>query len=308
MRRHLIEPFRAREERSLFTLVENRTAHSFDTCELNLFETHQVAENVELMFDHFVLTSMLTGKKIMKLPEKATFDYLPGESVIIPPGELMTIDFPEARSRSPTQCLALTISDDVIKKTIEILNEYHPKDSSWSGWEIDASIFHMINNEELAGTINRIVQITQSEKGKVKDLMVELTLREMLIRLMQTQARVLFESSYNKLSANNALAAAIQHIKTNLRSRIDLTKLADKACMSRASFFKKFKEAMGETPSQYILKERIKLAKRELRSPNISITSVCFSCGFENLSHFVKAFKQEVGMTPKAWQITEISE
>lgn len=304
MKKYLIDTFAPKDERSLFTLVENRTAHSFDMCELNLFETHQSAENVNLVFNHFVLTSMLSGKKVMKLPKRQAFDYLPGESVILPPGELMNIDFPDAKKQSPTQCIALTISDDVIKKTIDNLNDLHPKAQTWGDWNIDPSIFHLTNNMELADTVNRIVKITKSEQGKVKDLMVELTLREMLIRLMQTQARVLFEESYNMLSASNALANAVQYIKVNLRGKIDMNKLADQACMSRASFFKKFKETMGITPAQYILKSRIQLAQEDLKSLKTSITEVCYASGFENVSHFTKSFKQEVGMTPREYQLS----
>src|SRR5690606_27453226 len=117
-------------------------------------------------------------------------------------------------------------------------------------------------------------------------------------------AREIFELSSNRLSVNNALAAAIQYIKSNLTRPIDSKKLSDKACMSRASFFKKFKETMGETPSQYILKQRINLARKQLSSSNISITEACYASGFENLSHFIKAFKNEVGMTPKAYQLS----
>lgn len=302
MKKYLLDSVAAKDERSLFTLVENRTAYSFEMCELNLFETHRQAENVNLTFDHFVLTSMLTGKKIMKLPERAAFDYFPGESVILPPGETMNIDFPEAQAHSPTQCLALTISDDAIVKTIDILNEVHPKAQTWGQWNIDPSIFHLTNNLELADTINRIIRITKSEQGKAKDLMVELTLREMLIRLMQTQARVVLETSYTLLASSNALAHTIQYIKANLRHKIDIKTLADQACMSRASFFKKFKEAMGLTPAQYILKSRIELAQEELKSTNTSVSKACYSSGFENVSHFTKSFKQEVGMTPKKWQ------
>lgn len=303
MRKYLLETYEPKAERSLFTLVEHRTAYTFDMCELNLFETHQRAENVQLAFNHFVLTSMLTGKKVMKLPEKSSFDYLPGESVILPPGELMRIDFPEAKAHNPTQCIALTISDDVIRKTIDTLNDLHPKAQTWGQWNINPEMFHLTNNLELADTINRIIKITKSEHGKIKDLMVELTLREMLIRLMQTQARVLFEQSYAMLSSSNALANAVQYIKANLRSKIDMNKLASQACMSRASFFKKFKETMGITPAQYIIKSRIQLSQEALKSQKISISEACYSSGFENVSHFNKCFKLEVGMTPKEWQL-----
>lgn len=249
-KKYLIDRFPEKPESSLFTLVENRTAYSFDMCELNLFETHRTASNVQLTFDHFVLTSMLSGKKVMKLPQKAHFDYFPGESVILPPGETMQIDFPEAKAENPTQCIALTINHDVISKTMDLLNEHLPKADSWGNWQIDPYLFHLTNNQDLADTINRIVRITKNEQGKIKDVMVELTLKEMLLRLMQTQAREIFNHSYNKLSTGNSLAAAIQYIKMNIRGKIDFNKLSDLACMSRASFFKKFKETMGLSPAQ----------------------------------------------------------
>ncbi|UII24198.1 AraC family transcriptional regulator [Fulvivirga ligni] len=302
MNKNLINTLPDRKEKSLFTLVENRSSYSFDVCELNLFETHQTAHNVDLMFNDFVLTSMLSGRKIMKLDSTPAFEYLPGESVILPPGEHMHIDFPDAEMDTPTRCIALTISQDVIKNTVNRLAEYHPKADGWGEWEINLASLHLNNTQELADTIDRIIKITKSEQGKVKDIMVQLTLQEMLIRLMQTQARSLFESSHSLWSNQNPLAAAIQYMKQNLRGKISLDEVAKIACMSRTSFFQKFKETMGETPSQYILKERIKLAQRDLESSDKNITEVCFSSGFENLSHFIRAFKQEVGCTPKSYQ------
>lgn len=107
--KHKLHPVPLHDERSLFTLVENRSVYTMDACELNVFETHQRAKEVNLQFGDWVLTSMLRGKKVMHLAGRPGFDYLPGESVIVPPHELMKIDFPEAGKETPTQCLALAI-------------------------------------------------------------------------------------------------------------------------------------------------------------------------------------------------------
>ncbi|WP_439651190.1 AraC family transcriptional regulator N-terminal domain-containing protein [Pontibacter harenae] len=117
-----------------------------------MFETRQAATNVSLSFNDWVLTSMLRGKKVMHLFDKPGFNYLPGESVIVPPNELMRIDFPEAEEQNPTQCIALAISEEHIRTTINLLNERHTKIESGDNWQIDEKFFHLANKKEIGVT------------------------------------------------------------------------------------------------------------------------------------------------------------
>jgi AraC family transcriptional regulator len=300
--RQLLHSVPLREERSLFSLVENRSAFTMDTCELNVFETHQHAENVNLVFGDLVLTSMLRGKKVMHLFGNPGFDYLPGESVIVPPNEVMKIDFPEARLENPTQCIALAISGQQIQDTVNLLNERFPKVDSRDQWNIEHSVFHLINNHDLAENINRIVRIGVNEHSRQKDALAGLALKELLIRLMQTQARQLIELNCAQLAGSNRFAYVVQYIRENIREKIDMNSLHGKACMSRANFFRKFKETFGLSPGDYILNERITRAKEYLMNPYVSVTEVCYMSGFQNLNNFIKTFRKETGYTPKTFQ------
>jgi hypothetical protein len=88
-------------------LVENQTKFNLNNCEFSIYETHKAAFDVKLHFETIAFTAMLRGKKHMKIDHKTGyFDYYPGESVLVSPGETMVIDFPEA-DETPSQCISL---------------------------------------------------------------------------------------------------------------------------------------------------------------------------------------------------------
>ena len=130
-------------EKLLKTLVENRTVYNLENCELNLFETYQQSNLVPLQFNDLVVTSMLKGKKVMHLFDMEGFDYIPGESVIIPSNVEMKIDFPEASFDNPTQCLALAIDHKKIETTLDFLNEKYPKEGQNNFWRLDDNNFFL---------------------------------------------------------------------------------------------------------------------------------------------------------------------
>lgn len=299
---HFIAGVPWRSERDLKTLVENRTTYTLNNCELNIFETHEEAKDVNLMFGDLVLTTMLKGKKVMHLFDRPGFDYLPGESVIVPPNELMKIDFPEAEMQNPTQCIALSISKEMIENTFDLLNERFPDKMLSEEWGLDLSNFHLINTKDLSEIINRFIRIGVKERSKEKDVIASLALKELLIRLTQTQARKLLQNTYKQLSSSNRLGHVIDYIKNNIRETITLETLSAQACMSKAHFSRSFKNELGLSPMEFILKERLMLAKNFLRSANYQIQEVCYMSGFNNVTYFIRAFKAEFGATPKVFQ------
>lgn len=298
----LSSPTPWRKPSELKTLVENRTTYTLASSELSIFETHQAAERVPLVFGDLVLTAMLKGKKVMHLFGQEGFDYLPGESVIIPPNEVMKIDFPDAEWDNPTQCIALSISKEEIENTFNLLNEQLSPRVLGSEWGIDLSYFHLVNNQELAETIHRFIRIGVKECSKEKDVIASLALKELLIRLTQTQAREMLERTYKEQAGSNRLAHLVDFIKTNIRENLHLETLASQACMSKAHFVRTFKQELGLTPMDFVLKERLKLAKMYLASGTFQIQEVSDLVGFTSAAYFIRAFKKEFQLTPKVFQ------
>ncbi|MCJ8209144.1 AraC family transcriptional regulator [Mucilaginibacter sp. RS28] len=289
-----------KKEEELKTLVENRSVYALPHCELNVFETHQASEKVKLVFNDMVLTTMLRGKKVMHLFGSQHFDYLPGESVIVPNYEEMVIDFPEADRDNPTQCLALAVDGDILKDTLQLLNDKYPKAETGDSWNIDLSCFHLQNSLEITATIDRLVRIS-TEPIAAKDVLADFTLKELLIRLMQTQARQLILDSYHKHTGNR-FAYVVQYIKDHLHEEITVDKLSNLCCMSKPNFFRCFKREFGISPVDFVVQERLKQAKTLLGDVSMSVSEACYASGFKDLSYFFKLFKRIEGVTPNEYR------
>lgn len=286
----------------LHTLVENRTVFSLDAFELNIFETHQAAHRVPLRLAGLALTTMLRGKKVMHLPDRPAFDYLPGETVVVGEDELMEIDFPDACLCQPTQCLAVAIAPDTIRQTVDLLNERYPRAETHTPWALAGPEYaHLTNTPELTGALERLVAVSRTTDA-AKDVLAGFTLQELLVRLMQTQARELIFHDYARHLTTHRFAAVVQYIKEHLTDSLSVEKLSALACMSKATFFRVFKREFGLTPVEYIVRERLAEAKRLLRQPLITVADVCMRAGFNNLSYFQALFKKHEGMTPGAYK------
>jgi AraC-like DNA-binding protein len=300
---HLLDNVSLTKRDNLQTLVENRSVYDLDRCELNVFETYSKSSQIPLTFNDFVITSMLKGKKVMHLMDKAGFDYLPGQSVIVPPGITMRIDFPEAADDNPTQCVALAIDHGQIKKTINYLNEFYPKNSGLDQWALDYGQIHFNNNEEICNLINKIIRIS-TEMSKSKDILVDLSIKELLVRVMQNQNHLNLASDRKQINSK-PLNYVTDYIKANLNQKISIKSLSDKACMSKATFYRLFKRELGMSPNDFILSEKINRAKQLLKYPGSKVVAVSFELGFTDANYFIRSFKKAVGITPGNYYLSE---
>jgi len=287
-----------KRENQLFHLVENQTKFNLNNCEFSIYETHQAAFDIKLHFETIAFTAMLRGKKHMKLENKTGyFDYFPGESVLVSPGETMVIDFPEA-NETPTQCISLSLNPDFIESSLNHLNYHLPKVDETSQWDIELDEYFLFNNQSLASATNNIMRIAMDDNSQ-KDIMADFALKELLIRLMQTQARSMVEKNIAKNKSR--IGFVVDYIKKNLHQKLSIDSIAKMAYVSKSNFFKMFKDELGTSPNEFILQERINRAKELLASQN-SIKETAYQTGFSDTNYFTRVFKQLVGVTPKSYQ------
>ncbi|OJU74378.1 MAG: AraC family transcriptional regulator [Bacteroidetes bacterium 47-18] len=299
---HRIAALPLRQKQQMDTLVEFKTTYNTDICELYIFETHQTSHNVSLRFDNLTFTSMIQGKKLVKVGDKTpVFSYLPGSSVLVAPGEEMLIDFPEADAQ-PSQCMALSINEDYLADILYTQNVRQQKINDGSRWYIEPDVFVVTNNTGLAGATNNILRIMM-EDSLYKDQLVDLAMKELVIRLMHSQAQELVRQGH----VRGRFAELLQYIRNNLHEKLKIDMLARLAHLSKSNFYKLFKQELGISPNDFILKERIRRAKQLLLQYK-NISEVAFQTGFSDTNYFIKIFKRMVGTTPKTYQMQQSRE
>ncbi len=111
------------------------------------------------------------------------------------------------------------------------------------------------------------------------------------------------EEPFNKVfEPYMKLQPALAYLRANFRDSVELEDLARELKLSSSRARHLFKQIMGEGFKEYVTQLRINEAKKLLAGTNATVTDICMSCGFQNISPFYRAFQAIVGMTPQAYR------
>lgn len=132
-----------------------------------------------------------------------------------------------------------------------------------------------------------------------------LKLKELVLLLCKTQQRqTLSELFYYLFSPEEVSFKEV--IEAQLFTNLSLTELAYLTHRSLASFKRDFQKYYQEPPARYLKKRKLEKAARLLRTTPMRISDVVSECGFTNVSHFIKLFRQEFNTAPAAYRLSQI--
>lgn len=100
------------------------------------------------------------------------------------------------------------------------------------------------------------------------------------------------------------MLAVARAIDEDVGADHSLAALSAQASMSPFHFIRCFTRVVGTTPHTYVRIARVRQAARLLRDPGLSISSVAFEAGFQDLSVFNHAFRQIFALTPRQLRAT----
>ena len=109
------------------------------------------------------------------------------------------------------------------------------------------------------------------------------------------------EAATEQMSAENKdfinRLVDVIHVQMS-KEDINIDHIAAALSLSRKQLRTKVMSITGLTPVAYILQVRLNYARHMIANGDESLTTIANKCGFQNLSHFSKAFKQQFGISP----------
>ena len=286
------------------TLIENRIDYAGANAELSIYDTYESCKAVGLNSEEVTFCGMLSGKKVVHHGDE-TIDFTPRQSFVLSPGQHIDIDFPDANKDAPTSCMTIQLTKKSIQQVCDRLNmEGKEYQNTPEAYYRESDFLHQSLNISTQSLLERLVRVF-SEDASDRDILVELGVSELIVRMMRQQTRNFLLSQIRHNPEKTGLHLALHAIESNLQDGLDIDTLSKIACMSRSKFFREFKHALGCSPAEYIMQKRIERAAKQLRQGK-SVAEAAIESGFVNMSHFSRRFYQRYGLSPRAFsQMTD---
>jgi len=151
-----------------------------------------------------------------------------------------------------------------------------------------------------AACIDLCLHIVRSDYGSEIAARVA---RELVVPPFREGGQAQFiETPLPRLDPGDPFLEVLAWAQGHLAAPITIAELARRAAMSQRNFARRFQESFGVTPYQWILRQRLQLARRLLETSDLSIDAVADASGFVTAANLRARFTEDLQTTPSAYR------
>jgi AraC family transcriptional regulator, exoenzyme S synthesis regulatory protein ExsA len=134
-------------------------------------------------------------------------------------------------------------------------------------------------------------------------LLLKLKVKELIASIVVSATNPML-SAYLRMVASSDAPSIPAIMEANCCHNLSLEEFAKLCNRSLSTFKRDFRKHYGTSPGRWLLDQRLECSARLLTSTSMNVTEIVFECGFEQPSHFSRAFKAKFGRTPSEYRQT----
>lgn len=134
-------------------------------------------------------------------------------------------------------------------------------------------------------------------EGRFLERLINVKLQELVLLLLETSNAAEVYRFFDEIYADS-MPDPVFSVSQHLLAPLALEDYARLSKRSLSKFKRDFRERSGQPPGKWIQKKRLKHARMLTQSTQLTVSEICAHSGFNNLSHFIRAYRTEYGLTP----------
>lgn len=152
--------------------------------------------------------------------------------------------------------------------------------------------------KEVSSLIQKIISSCEKQEDCYQ-LLCKAYLYEIICLLSRNG---LLRQHFSTFKQSDMCRQILSYIREHYHERITVAEISKNLCMSPNYFSAYFSKNFEKTFVDFLIHYRIEKAGALLTFSDISVTQAALQCGFENISYFIKKFKEITGSTPAQYR------
>ena len=180
----------------------------------------------------------------------------------------------------------------------QALRERHP------AIEVDAGVLYVDEDRVLtsAGSAAGIDLMLHIVRGDFGVEAANSVARRLVMPAHRSGGQAQFIERPLPADGNHRLAAVLEQVRADLRAPWTVQRLADASLMSPRTFLRRFAEATGQSPGDWLIAERVAEAQRLLEATALSVEHIAAEAGFGSVQALRHHFQARLGLAPRAYR------
>jgi AraC family transcriptional activator FtrA len=150
-----------------------------------------------------------------------------------------------------------------------------------------------------AAGIDLLVEIVRQDFGPEAANSVA---RRLVMPAHRTGGQAQFLERPVAIRRNSEVAPLLDRLRADLATQWTLPRMASECRMSLRTFIRRFTEATGSPPGEWLVAERVEAAKRRLSASQLGIDEIASSVGMGTADTLRHHFRKNVGVSPKEYR------